>query len=156
MRKRWITALLSASALSCAALAQAPSGAPGLKAPAAATQKKPAAKASAEEESAGVKAVERIYACMAQGLPKDWGRAWVVVTELAGDSKERSFEGKFFYSLDRAGSKPLPLTPCDAQDVAQRVYALNEFLDYEKRQWKAATLVFTSDGKFELKYDYTK
>ena len=26
----------------------------------------------------------------------------------------------------------------------------------EKRKWKVATLIFTSDGKFEIKYDYTK
>jgi len=46
--------------------------------------------------------------------------------------------------------------PCDARDVAQRVYKLNDFLEPEKRLWKVATLTFTSDGKFEIKYDYLK
>lgn len=46
--------------------------------------------------------------------------------------------------------------PCNAREVAERVYALNDFLEPERRRWKAATLVFTGDGKFELKYDYGK
>jgi len=103
-----------------------------------------------------VKDVETIFACVAQGLPQGWQRAWVVVTELTADGKERSFEGKFHYSLDPGGANPVALVPCNAREVAERVYALNEYLEYEKRQWKAATLVFTSDGKFELKYDYTR
>jgi hypothetical protein len=132
----------------------------GLKPPEKSSKSKPAAKAAkkpaAEEDNPGVKAVEKIFGCVAKGLPKEWRRAWVVVTELSGDEKERSFEGKFFYSLDDAGAKPVALVPCDARQVAQGVYSLNDYLEYEKRSWKIATLVFTSDGKFEIKYDYTK
>jgi hypothetical protein len=40
--------------------------------------------------------------------------------------------------------------------VAQNVYKLNDFLEPDKRQWKVATLTFTSEGKFEIKYDYAK
>ena len=118
--------------------------------PAAGAQKKPAA----EEENAGAKAVEKIFGCVAEGLPKEWRRAWVIVTELEHGDKERKFEGEFFYSLDDAGKKPVVLKPCDARQVAEGVYRLNDFLEYEKRHWKVATLIFTSDGKFELKYDY--
>ena len=120
--------------------------------PAAAAQKKPAA----EEENAGVKAVEKIFGCVAEGLPKEWRRAWVVVTELQQGDKERKFEGQFFYSLDDAGKQPVVLKPCDAREVAEGVYKLNDFLEYDKRQWKTATLIFMSDGKFEIKYDYVK
>ena len=120
--------------------------------PAAAAQKKPAA----EEENAGVKAIEKIFGCVAEGLPKEWRRAWVVVTELQQGDKERKFEGQFFYSLDDAGKQPLVLKPCDAREVAEGVYKLNDFLEYDKRQWKTATLIFMSDGKFEIKYDYVK
>jgi hypothetical protein len=120
--------------------------------PAADAPKKPAA----EEENAGVKAVEKIFGCVAEGLPKEWRRAWVVVTELQQGDKERKFEGRFFYSLDDAGKQPLVLKPCDAREVAEGVYKLNDFLEYEKRGWKVATLIFTSDGKFEIKYDYVK
>ena len=113
-------------------------------------------KPTAQEDSDGVKAVEQIFACVAKGLPEGWRRAWVVVTEVSGDDKERTFEGKYHYSLDAAGGTPLALVPCNAREVAERVYALNDFLEFEKRQWKIATLIFTSDGKFELKYDYSK
>ncbi len=116
------------------------------------TEKKPAA----EQDNPGVKEVEKVFACVATGLPEGWRRAWVVVTELSGDDKERTLEGKFQYSLDAAGANPVNLVPCNARDVAQRVYKLNDFLEPEKRQWKVATLIFTSDGKFEIKYDYVK
>ena len=128
-----------------------PSGT-GLKPkPAAGAESKPAADPKAEEL-----AVEKIFGCMAEGLPKEWRRAWVVVTELSGDDKERNFEGKFFYSLDDAGAKPVALVPCNAREVAQGVYALNDYLEFEKRKWKVATLIYTVDGKFEIKYDYVK
>jgi hypothetical protein len=145
-----------ACAFALAASAQTTTGKPagtGLKPkPAAGAQKKP----EAEEGNAGVKAVEKIFGCVADGLPKEWRRAWVVVTELQQGDKERKFEGQFFYSLDDAGVKPVVLKPCDAREVAEGVYRLNDFLEYEKRQWKTATLIFTSDGKFEIKYDYAK
>jgi hypothetical protein len=134
----------------------------GLKPPATKSKPKAAAKSEqgptkAEEDSAGAEAVEKIFACLAAGLPPEWRRAWVVVTELEGDTKERRFEGKFYYSPDPRGAKPMELKPCDAREVAQGVYRLNDFLEPEKRQWKVATLTFTrDDGKFELKYDYAK
>jgi hypothetical protein len=112
-------------------------------------------RSASEENTPGVKAVEKIFGCVAKGLPKDWRRAWVIVTELSGNDKERKFEGKFLYSADASGANPQPLVPCDARQVAEGVYSLNEFLEYEKRQWKVATLMFTSEGKFEIKYDYT-
>jgi hypothetical protein len=148
--------LLCCTALALAAgLAQAQTA---IKPPAAKAKAKLAAAvnkpAPAEEESEGVRAVREIFACLAAGLPEAWQRAWVVVTELAGDDKERSFEGKFHYSLDPDGVRGVPLVPCDAREAAARVYALNEFLEPEQRRWKVATLVFTRDGKFELKYDY--
>jgi len=154
MAKHILFALLAA-ALSLPAQAQT-----GLKPPAEISKPKASAKAApkpaADEENLGVKAVERIFACVAEGLPKEWRRAWVIVTEIAGDGKERSFEGKFFYSLDAGGAKPAELVPCDARRAAQGVYELNDFLEPEKRGWKVATLIFLSDGKFELKYDYAK
>jgi len=78
------------------------------------------------------------------------------VTELSGSGRERTFEGRFEVSLESAGDKHWKFVPCNSRDVAERVYRLNEFLEPEKRQWKVATLLFTHDGKFELKYDYGK
>lgn len=154
MSKRiFLAALAVAFALGAQAQsAVKPPAAKSRSKPAAAAQKKPAA----EEENPGVKAVEKIFACVAEGLPSDWRRAWVVVTEIASDGGERSFEGKFYYSRDADGANPVDLAPCDARQTAEGVYALNDFLEPEKRQWKVATLIFLSDGKFELKYDYTR
>ena len=146
---------LFACAFALAANAQTtdkPSGTGLNPKPAAKAQAKP--KPAVEEQNAGVNAVERIFVCVADGLPKEWKRAWVVVTDLDQGDKERKFEGKFLYSADPTGKDPQPLKPCDAREVAEGVYKLNDFLEYEKRQWKTATLIFTSDGKFEIKYDY--
>lgn len=116
----------------------------------------PAPRSSAAEDSAGVQAIEAIFACVAQGLPEGWQRAWVIVTELSATGGERSFEGRFLVSLEPTGDQRWKFVPCNSLDVAQRVYALNDFLQPEKRQWKVATLLFTPEGKFELKYDYTR
>ncbi len=130
----------------------------GVKPPAKKTDKPAAAKPSsgAAAESDGERALQEIFACVAQGLPEGWQRAWVIVTELSGDGKERTFEGRFQVSMDASGDKRWNFVPCNTRDVAQRVYGLNDFLEPEKRAWKVATLQFTRDGKFELKYDYTR
>lgn len=167
MLKRCCSAALCAGLLIPVAWGQDKPAAPSVSKPqtakpkAASTQPpKPAAEpqqgSAAEADSAGVKAVEEIFACVAQGLPDGWQRAWVTVTELSGSDKERTFEGKFQVSLESAGEKRWDFVPCNARSVAERVYGLNDFLAPEKRQWKAATLLFTHDGKFELKYDYTQ
>jgi hypothetical protein len=127
---------------------------PGAR-PAAKPQQQPQKPTTVDNE-ANVKAVEKIFECIAAGLPKEWRQARVVITEIASANKERSFEGKFEYSTEASGAKPVPLAPCDPREVARGVYELNEFLAPEKRQWKVATLTFTSEGKFEIKYDYVR
>lgn len=132
----------------------------GLRLPAAQPAPEPGAKAEQKpavaDKNERIKAVQQIFACIAAGLPGDWRRAWAEIAELAADGRERSFEGKFYYLPQAEGAKPTDLVPCSAREVAERVYELNDFLDPAERQWKAATLVFTNDGKFELKYDYPK
>jgi len=168
MLKRYCSAALCASLLVPVAWGQDKPAAPGASKPQAAKPRasraqpqKPAAQSqqgasAAEADSAGVKAIEAIFACVAQGLPDGWRRAWVIVTELSEGAKERTFEGRFRVSLESAGEKRWDFVPCNARDVAERVYGLNDFLAPEKRQWKSATLLFMHEGKFELKYDYTR
>jgi hypothetical protein len=129
-----------------------------VKPPAKKTEKSAPGKSNSTStsESDGERALQEIFACVAQGLPEGWKRAWVVVTELSGDGKERTFEGRFQVSMDATGDKRWNFVPCNTRDVAERVYRLNDFLEPEKRAWKVATLQFMSDGKFELKYDYTR
>jgi hypothetical protein len=102
------------------------------------------------------KAIQEIFDCLAVGLPGDWKKAWVVVTEVADAGKERRFEGKFFFATSAADSGGKPLLPCSAEKVARGVYALSADLPAEQRRWKEATLSFTSEGKFDLHYDYGK
>ena len=109
-----------------------------------------------ERERAPGKAVEKIFLCVAEGLPSGWRQVRVVITEMSSAGKERSFEGRFEYSTDNEWAKPVPLKPCDPREVAQGVYELNEYLAPERRAWKVATLTFTDEGKFEIKYDYVK
>lgn len=118
------------------------------------TPAKPAATAGSKPD--GERALQEIFACVAQGLPEGWQRAWVIVTELSGDGKERTFEGRFQVSMEATGDKRWNFVPCNTRDVAEGVYRLNDFLEPEKRGWKVATLQFMRDGKFELKYDYTR
>ena len=107
------------------------------------------------ESNAGVESLEKIFACLAVGLPKDWRSATIEVIEIASSGGERQFEAKYTYTRTLE-SKPLALEPCDTTSPARGVHGLNDFLEPEKRQWKRAMLTFNSNGKFELKYDYTE
>ena len=114
-------------------------------------------KADDKKPEVDPKVVQEIFNCMAVGLPSNWKRAWVVVTELGKEGGTRHFEADFFYAAAGDEAAGHPLQPCDKEKVAKDVYSLNQFLPtYEKRQWRQATLLFTSDGSFNLKYDYEK
>lgn len=99
--------------------------------------------------------LKEIFTCLAAGLPKDWRTVSVEVIEMANDGKEREFEARYTYTH---ASEPQPrrLKPCDETLPAKGVHALNRFLEPEKRQWRRALLTCHSDGKFDLKYDYSQ
>ncbi len=98
--------------------------------------------------------VQDIANCLLETLPKDWKIARIEVIELSRDGKEREFEAKYFYA--GADGKDKSFTPCDVREPAVNVYRLNRALEPAKRQWKKATLLLSSEGKFDLKYDYDK
>jgi hypothetical protein len=124
-----------------------------LGAAAAADEKKPDNKKLEVDQEV----VQEIFNCIATGLPKDWKRAWVVVTELVYERGTRQFEAAFFYSSAADDVAGEPLQPCDKEKVAKDIYSFNKSLPtYEQRQWKQATLLFKRDGSFDLKYDYDK
>ena len=102
------------------------------------------------------KAIQEIFDCLAVGLPKDWKRAWVVVAEIADTGKERRFESQSFYADSSGAMAGRPLATCGAEVVAQGVIALSADLPAEQRRWKQARLTYTSEGKFDLYYDYGK
>ena len=108
------------------------------------------------QKQADPKAIQQIFDCLAVGLPKDWKKAWVVMTEVVDTGKQRRIEGKFFYATSASDNEGRPLSTCGAAQVAQGVNALNAALAPEQRRWKQARLTFTSEGKFDLHYDYAK
>jgi len=103
------------------------------------------------------KELEEIFSCMSAGLPSNWKRTWVVVSEKMNESGSRTFEAAFFFSTSTDDMRGRPLEPCDTRRVAEAVYALNKYLpSFEQRQWKEAKLQFGDDGSFNLTYDYTR
>jgi len=102
------------------------------------------------------KTIQEIFDCLAVGLPKDWKKAWVVVSDLGEAGKERKYEGKFYYATSPADDAGTPLVTCSAQQVANSVLTLSAALPADQRRWKQARLTFTSEGKFDLHYDYAK
>lgn len=112
--------------------------------------------APAHAQQPDAKAVQEIFDCLAVGLPQGWKKAWVVVSDLGAAGKERRYEGKFLYATSAADKVGKPLITCDAQKVAKGVISLNAALPADKQRWKEARLTYTSDGKFNLAYDYGK
>lgn len=102
------------------------------------------------------KAIQEIFDCLAVGLPKDWRKAWVVVAQIADTGKERRFESQSFYADSSGAMAGRPLATCGAEVVAKGVIALTADLPAEQRRWKQARLSYTSEGKFDLTYDYGK
>ncbi len=101
------------------------------------------------------KLVEQIVTCLAPGLPQDWKRTWVVISDVEADSAKGSrYEAKFYVTNSLGDDEGEPLVPCNAQEISLRITRLNDALPPERRRWKTARLVIDSDGEFELKYDY--
>ena len=102
------------------------------------------------------KVIQEIFECLAVGLPKDWNRAWMSVTQVAGGGAQGEFEGRFFYATSSTDVAGKPLSICGAQTIAQAISRLRADLPADKRGWKGLKLTFTSEGKFDLYYDYGK
>lgn len=97
--------------------------------------------------------IENIFACLSPGLPNEWKKAWIVLAEPGPD---RKLDAKFFFAVSAADDKGVAFVPCNAKAVADSVYGLNDLLSPEQRRWRAARLVITSEGDYELKYDYAR
>ncbi|MEW6691164.1 MAG: hypothetical protein AB1452_18970, partial [Pseudomonadota bacterium] len=100
-----------------------------------------------------IKLIESIFACLSPGLPQDWKKAWIEITD-AGGGKEKA--SKFFVTNLRGDDEGEPLVPCNAQEVTRRIVSLNEKLPPERRAWSRALLVIDSEGDYELSYEYPK
>ena len=109
---------------------------------------------SAEPAASVDSLIQDIANCVISSLPPNWVLAQIEVIELGRDEKNREFEAK--YSYVGPDGKDVRFAPCDLREPALNVYKLNGALEPSKRNWKKATLVLSSEGKFELKYDYAK
>lgn len=97
--------------------------------------------------------IENIFACLSPGLPNEWKKAWIVLAEPGAD---RKLDAKFFYAVSATDEKGESFVPCNVKAVADSVYGLNDLLRPEQRRWRSARLLITSDGDYELTYDYPK
>ena len=100
-----------------------------------------------------MKVIESIFTCLAPGLPQDWKRAWVEITDQGGGKEKVS---KFRFTNLRGDDDGEPLVPCDAKELTRRIVGLNAKLPPDRRGWTRALLVIESDGEYEMSYEYPK
>lgn len=98
--------------------------------------------------------IESIFLCLSPGLPQDWKRAWVEITNQGG-GKEKNASFRVSNIRDSSDNGE-PLVPCNARALTGRIVGLNDKLPPERRGWTRALLVIDSDGEYELSYDYAK
>lgn len=103
------------------------------------------------------KIIADIFACVSEGLPEGWKKAWFVISEVERnvDGSSRKYEARFRFATSSNDRKGRPFKPCGAERVREGVVALNDYLPDSQRRWTGATFTFTSEGEFEIKYDYT-
>jgi len=94
------------------------------------------------------KTVEQIFSCLASGLPADWKRTWVEVTNSGGAPSAKTY---FTTSLRREDGEEF--ISCNAQELARRIAGLAGGLPPEQRNWRSARLSIDSEGAYELLYD---
>jgi hypothetical protein len=108
----------------------------------------------AQQQAPDPAVVERMFGCLAPGLPKDWKKTWVTVTAETPGEVPGKFQIKTFYAENMADKEGKPLKPCGWDPFVEGFYELNQSLAEDRRAWKTARLTITSEGKFELTYDY--
>lgn len=115
----------------------------------------PAGTGSAQDKPAQAdpEVIQRIFDCLQPGLPENWQRAWIVVTEVSRTDSDRDYRSAFFYANLEGDAAGQPLTPCNTERASADLYGLNRDLI---RQYREARLVFYRDGKFDLRYDSPK
>lgn len=95
--------------------------------------------------------MEQIFSCLAPGLPSDWKRTWVVVSNAAGAAT-----AKFFYSVTFRDDDAEELVPCNAQEITRRITGLTAALPVDQQRWTSARLSIDHEGAFALKYEFAK
>jgi hypothetical protein len=158
MKNRSLAAFLACSLLAFAAHAQdAKKSDPATDKPAAAAPDPAAKPAPGPGQTPDPQIIENIVACLAPGLTQDWKKAWFVVKEIDRNAAEgtRQFEADFFFATNLKDTRGRRLQTCGPQKIIEGVSNLNDYLTTEQQRWTSAVFTFLSDGKYDVKYDYT-
>jgi len=115
--------------------------------PAPAPQRREVATAAPSSSAApklDAKTVEQIFSCLAPGLPAEWKRTWVVVTNSGAGAA-----GKFYYTSTSRDQDAEEFTPCNAAEVARRIATLSD----AQGNWRSARLAIDSEGAYKLDFE---
>ena len=99
-------------------------------------------------------ALNEIFACLAPGLPENWGRAHVVMTLSAPGSGSGNI--KYMVAPLGAPDKIEPFEPCDHELPARILIRLRDYQPRERSGWTAMQLEFMKSGNFRINYEYPK
>jgi len=158
MNQACLAAILACSLLALPAQAQDPKkNEPAAEKPAAGAAQDPGKPQRAPGQTPDPAIIEGIVHCLAEGLTQDWKKAWFVISEVGRDTSAgtREFEGNFFFATSEKDRKGMRLKTCGAEKIIQGVSDLNDYLTKDQQRWTSANFTITSDGKYDMKYDYT-
>lgn len=71
------------------------------------------------------------------------------------DGTNREFEANVFYATSMDDVRGSPLTPWGKERMLEGVSALNGYLPEHQRRGTGAAFSFTSEGRYDVKCDYT-
>ena len=80
-----------------------------------------------------------------------------MVKEIDRNATEgtRQFEADFFFATSIKDTRGKRLQTCGPEKIIESVSNLNDYLTTEQQRWTSAVFTFLSDGKYDVKYDYT-
>ena len=114
-------------------------------------QQPPAPTNSETAIEADPRLMEELFACVSPDLPRDWVRAWIVITSVGSYD---TYLAELFFATTAADTKGKPLpTPCEPQHFSDFVRFLNAYLTPAQKKWRTARIQFARDGKFEIRFD---
>ena len=94
-----------------------------------------------------------IAKCMVETAPNDWRKLFMII-ELP-EAGAPSGRVRYMVTRDFAPD-PVAYTPCDPQLPAKLLMEARESQPAERRGWTGARFIVSSDGRFDLNYDYPK
>lgn len=111
----------------------------------------PASGFSQTASKAEAEVAQEIAKCMVQTAPSDWRKLFMIIELPEAEAPS----GRVRYMVTRDFSPdPVAYTPCDPQLPAKLLMDARESQPAERRGWTGARFTVSSDGRFDLNYDY--